>query len=96
LYALSLMPHGTRRSDAYAICRRTAPSQVSSSTVYGNDRMTSTGIRYSNMLPLHETSAVAPAARVSVRPSRNQCSTGTWFRATARKLASRASDASRS
>ena len=36
------------------------------------------------MLPLHDTSAVAPAARVSVRPSRNQCSTGTWFRATAR------------
>ena len=31
------------------------------------------------MLPLHETSAVAPAARVSVRPSRNQCSTGTSF-----------------
>ena len=48
------------------------------------------------MLPLHETSAVSPAARVSVRPSRNQCSTGTSFRATAMKLASRASEARRS
>ena len=45
------------------------------------------------MLPDHDTSAVSPAARVSVRPSRNQCSTGSWFLATARKLASRASDA---
>ena len=47
------------------------------------------------MLPLHESSAVS-AARVSVRPSRNQCSTGTSFLAIAMKLASRASDASRS
>ena len=48
------------------------------------------------MLPLQDTSAVAPAAWVSVRPSRNQCSTGTSFLATATKLASRASEASRS
>ena len=58
--------------------------------------MTSTGIRYSNMLPLQETSAVALAAVVSVRPRWNQCSTGTSPFATATKLASRASDASRS
>jgi hypothetical protein len=58
--------------------------------------MTSAGIRYSNMLPLHDTSAVSPAACVSVRPSRNQCSTGTSFLAIATKLASRASEASRS
>ena len=58
--------------------------------------MTSIGIRYSNMLPLHDTSAGAPAAYVSVRPRWNQCSTGTSFLATAMKLASRASEASRS
>ena len=78
------------------IWRRTAASYVWSRTVNGNERITSDGIRYSNMLPLQETSAVSPAARVSVRPSRNQCSTGASFLATATKLASRASDASRS
>ncbi len=36
--------------------------------------MTSSGMRYSNMLPLHDTSAVAPSATVSDRPRRNQCS----------------------
>ena len=30
--------------------------------------MTSTGIRYSNMLPLHETSAVPDSVVVSDRP----------------------------
>ena len=48
------------------------------------------------MLPLHETSAMAPAERLSVRDRRNQCSTGTSFLAMATKLASRASEASRS
>ena len=58
--------------------------------------MTSTGIRYSNMLPLQLTSAVVPALRVRLRDKRNQCSTGTSLRAIAMKLARRASDASRS
>jgi hypothetical protein len=40
--------------------------------VNGKVRITSAGIRYSNMLPLQETSAVPPDAVVSVRPSRNQ------------------------
>jgi hypothetical protein len=35
---------------------------VCASTVLGNERMTSIGIRYSNMLPLHDTSAGSPAA----------------------------------
>ena len=48
------------------------------------------------MLPLHDTSAVKPAVVVSVRPRWNQCSTGTSPFATATKLASRASEASRS
>ena len=39
--------------------------------------MTSSGMRYSNMLPLQDTSAVDRDAAVSERPSRNQCSTGT-------------------
>jgi hypothetical protein len=58
--------------------------------------MTSAGIRYSNMLPLHEISDVLPAVTVSARPSRNQCSAGTSSLAIATKLASRASDANRS
>jgi hypothetical protein len=58
--------------------------------------MTSAGIRYSNMLPLHDTSAVWPAAWVRVRPRWNQWSAGTSPRAMATKLASRASEASRS
>jgi hypothetical protein len=69
---------------------------VSSSTVKGYERITNPGIRYSNMLPLQETSAIPPAARVRVRPRRNQCSTGTSFLATAMKLARRASEASKS
>jgi hypothetical protein len=35
---------------------------VWASTVLGKDRITSIGIRYSNMLPLHDTSAGSPAA----------------------------------
>ena len=72
LYALSLTPQGTLRSMPYAICRSSDPSYVSASSVAGNECITSSGMRYSNMLPLHDTSAVEPEACVSVRPSRNQ------------------------
>ena len=48
------------------------------------------------MLPLQDTSAIAPLLRLSVRDMRNQCSTGTCFMAMATKLASRASEARRS
>ena len=78
------IPHGTERSPAYSIWRRTAPRYVWSSRVYGNDRITSSGIRYSNMLPLQDTSAVAREDAVSERPSRNQCSGDTARCATAR------------
>src|SRR5437764_915432 len=49
--------------------------------------MTSSGIRYSNMLPLHDVSAVAPSATVSERPRRNQCSAFASPLAIATKLA---------
>ena len=58
--------------------------------------MTSEGIRYSNIDPDHEISAAPFAIGVTARPSRNQCRAGTSPLAMAMKLASRASDASRS
>jgi hypothetical protein len=58
--------------------------------------MISSGIRYSNIDALHDSSARAPPAGVRGRPSLNQCSCGTLPVATAMKLARRASDASRS
>ena len=48
--------------------------------------MTSCGIRYSNIEPLHDTSTGSPPASVSRRPSANQLSCGNWPCATARKL----------
>ena len=58
--------------------------------------MTSSGIRYSNIEPLQLSSAGAPPVVVSSRPSANQCSWPNWPWAMATKLASRASEASRS
>ena len=55
------------------------------------------GIRYSNIDPLHETQRRAGRRPTRTRrPRRNQCACGTSSFAIARKLASRASDASRS
>ncbi len=56
--------------------------------------MTSSGIRYSNIEALHESSARELPLGVSDRPSLNQCSCETVPVAMAMKLASRASDAS--
>ena len=58
--------------------------------------MTSSGIRYSNIEPLHDSSAGRPCDVVSWRPKLNQCSCGSLPWAIATKLASRASEASRS
>ena len=58
--------------------------------------MTSDGIRYSNIEPDHEISAAPRPTGVTARPSRNQCRAGTSPLAMAKKLASRASEASRS
>ena len=58
--------------------------------------MTSSGMRYSNIDPLHDSSARSLPVGVSERPSLNQCSGGTCPVAIATKLVSRASDASKS
>ncbi len=58
--------------------------------------MTSDGMRYSNIEPDHEMSAAPRPTGVTARPSRNQWLAGTSFFAMAKKLARRASDASRS
>jgi hypothetical protein len=55
--------------------------------------MTSIGIRYSNIEPLHESSTGSPPVAVSKRPSANQLSCGTWPWAMATKLHRRASEA---
>ncbi len=56
--------------------------------------MTSSGMKYSNIDALHDSSARALPVGVSERPSLNQCSCGIWPVAIATKLASRASEAS--
>ncbi|RIH78340.1 hypothetical protein Mterra_03675 [Calidithermus terrae] len=58
--------------------------------------MTKVGIRYSNIEPDQETSALEPSTGTRVRPRRNQCATGASPLATATKLLRRASEASRS
>ena len=60
------------------------------------ERMTSAGIRYSNIDPDQEISADPRPTGVNARPKRNQCDEGTSPLAIAMKLASRASEARRS
>src|SRR3989304_5689302 len=48
------MPHGTARFFPYSICLATAALQVWSSSVFSYAGITSSGIRYSNIDPLHE------------------------------------------
>ena len=76
--------------------RRTAITQVRSSSVSGYRFMNSRGIRYSNAVALQESSVGTPSTLVTGRPSANQCDDGTSPFAIAMKLARRASDASRS
>ena len=58
--------------------------------------MRSSGIRYSNIVALQERSVGTPCTLVTMRPRWNQCDSGTSPLAMATKLASRASEASRS
>ena len=58
--------------------------------------ITSKGIKYSNIEPLHEASTGAPPAVVRRRPRANQDSCGNWPWAIATKLPRRASEASKS
>jgi hypothetical protein len=58
--------------------------------------MTRRGIRYSNIVALHDRSVGEPSMLVSRRPRWNQCACGTSPLAMARKLARRDSEASRS
>ncbi|MNH02280.1 hypothetical protein D3C79_615140 [compost metagenome] len=59
-------------------------------------RMTSEGIRYSNMEPDQEISTLACPTGVTARPRRNQWRVTTSPLAMANRLASLASEASRS
>ncbi len=58
--------------------------------------MTSEGIKYSNIDPDQEINAAPCPMEVTARPRRNQWRADTSFLAMAKKLASRASDASKS
>ena len=90
------MPHGNPSFAPYSIWRRTTSRSVSSSKLPVGARMTSGGMRYSNIEPDQEINAVPRVTGVAARPSRNQCRAGTSPLAIAKKLASRASDARRS
>ena len=92
------MPHGT--PCAGAVARSAGARRGGSSGRAGfrsAARMTSAGIRYSNIDPDHEIERRARLRPASwARPSRNQCDAGTSPLAMATKLARRASEASRS
>ena len=64
--------------------------------VCGNERIHSAGIRYSNMVPVHDISTGRPYTTTWDLLSRNQLSCGMSSFATARNAAMRASDASKS
>src|SRR3546814_2881489 len=54
--------------------------------------ITSCGIRYSNIEPLHESSAGSPSTSVSRRPKANHASCGSWPQAMPMKLHSRSEE----
>ena len=90
------MPHGICSAAACSIWRRTARRLVFSSRLPLGARITRDGIKYSNIEPDQDTSAAPWPTGTMARPNLNQCRAGTSPLATARKLASRASEASRS
>ena len=90
------MPHGTPRFFPYSICRPTAALQVWSISVFSYVGITRSGMRYSNIEPLHERRIGSPPAAVSRRPRANQDSCGSCPCAIATNVHSLASDASRS
>ena len=90
------MPQGTPRWPPYSICRATAALQVWSSKVLSYVGITSSGIRYSNIEPLHDSSTGSPPVPVSRRPRANQLSWGSCPWAMATNVHKRASEASRS
>src|SRR3990170_7608740 len=65
------MPHGTPRCPPYWICLVTAALQVRSSSVFSYVGITRSGMRYSNMEPLHERRIGSPAAAVPAQSPRN-------------------------
>ena len=79
-----------------AIWALVAALALSPSRERGGAFISSSGIRYSNMVPLQESSAVPSPAAPQARPSRRQCFRGTCFSSMAVKLSIRASEASRS
>jgi len=58
--------------------------------------MSNGGIRYSNMVPVHDNNTMVPSRRAVGRDICDQWDTGATPLAMAMKLASRASDANRS
>src|ERR1700690_4555579 len=86
LNADSDIPQGTLRSSPYSIWRATTCSYVWLNMLFAGERITSAGIRYSNMEPDHEIRAKPRPTGVSARPRRNQCDAGTSPLAMAMKL----------
>ncbi|MNG11637.1 hypothetical protein D3C84_951880 [compost metagenome] len=70
------MPKGTFRIAAYSICRLTTPRYVRSQTELRYVLIRSAGIKYSNIVPDHESSVASLPDFVIARPSLNQCAAG--------------------
>mgnify|MGYP006170894295 CR=1 FL=1 len=87
---------GIRKALAYSICRATTNLLVCSSKLPAGARITRDGIRYSNIEPDHDNNADARYRGVAERPNLNQCLLLASPFAIANKLASLASDASKS
>ena len=79
-----------------AVCADMTRRQLSPSSVSGHSGSIRQGMRYSNIVPLHEISAPPSPTRAQARPSRAKCSTGICPSMIAVTLNSRDSEASRS
>ena len=76
MYADSEMPHGTPRSPVFDLARDDRPVGLVEQRL-GIVAHDESGIRYSNIVAVHEMSArPTPSTGVSCRPRRNQCSCG--------------------
>ncbi len=90
------MPQGRARAWPYSIWQRATRRLLSSSRLPVGARITSDGMRYSNIEPDQDISAAPWPTGATARPRRNHSRASTSPLAMAMNTASRASEASRS
>src|SRR5258708_214135 len=89
-------PHGIDLLLAKCFCARTADCVVSSKIVFGYVFIHNIGIKYSNIVPVHESSTRSFSYSVNLRSNVSQLSFGMSPLAMATNVAARASEGSKS